>query len=155
MLNLQNPHGWQPLQNKSFCFKLYPAKNFMSVLSTVCAMIDSIQSMVSMCCMEYASFAGLRPKSGIWCTKSLTDFFKNILVGDHYWLHWKSGYTAIWAILAQHRGTFIHGHKDLRNHWEGMRMQLLPVCIISLSWYSAWIVAVENSFLLILLQRCS
>lgn len=86
---------------------------------------------------------------------SLTDFFKNILVGDHYWLHWKSGYTAIWAILAQHRGTFLHGHKDLRNHWEGMRMQLLPVCIISLSWYSAWIVAVENSFLLILLQRCS
>lgn len=70
ILNLQIPHGlaWQPPQNKSFCFKPYPAKNFMLVLSTVCAVIDSTQSMVWTCCTDYAAFAGLRPKPGFWCT---------------------------------------------------------------------------------------
>lgn len=115
--------AWQPLQNKSFCFKLYPAKNFMVVLSTVCAVIDSTQSMVWTCCTDHTSFAGLRPKHGFWCTNIphwliSSEMFHYFITGFIISL----GYIAIWALLAQHRGSFTHRQNNPGNHWDGMRL---------------------------------
>lgn len=121
--------AWQPLQNKSLCFKPYSAKNFMSVLSIVSAMIDSVQSMVWMWCTEYASLAGLRPKSGIWCTNIPNWFLTKCF--SRWSFNVSLDYREIWATgncTAQRQ--FIHGHKDPRNHWEDMRMQYSPSALL-------------------------